>query len=950
MALFEGGARNADIITGTDSEGCILAVITFVDLDILSQNERYSQLARKLTTMFAIASIKKLRGMIKPAGPAPAPAEGAAATPAADGTAASPATAAAAGAAAPAGTEAVVAAAAAGVSLPATAPAPSATSTGAAADPDAAPSGPPVKKERVKKKQEEKVVVAETLYKNKMAKPAGGAAAGAAGGTPAPGRTVATAASLEVPQPKNIAEAVTQLQEAYAKLKKSEHAKRNQQVMLDKLNKQIKNAEEQLRTQEEQLTKLTRDYEKASSQLASLDAKHKEQTKVLDETSSALEKERKSRAEMESHLTLSHADMASRTGEELARLTQEVQELRMAKTDLEANLSKERSALALMKSERESETLRYTATSSDLTSTVERLQGQLTKENQRANGLDTELQKSLKQGDEQRQSMASQNMRLLDLEEKLSAAMSWKLKALEFQSGLDAEKKRHVRLSDDWNKQSKELETELKHYKLLLKTFAITIYAKEFRLRKLIGTLHKRVSEMLLTTLEEHYSTATGKEKGAKGLHTSSGGASGASSGAGGGAAAISTTFKSVRKRKKAYLDNLLKPTSKLRDVVSSLDDEVSKLKGPFEEIRERLLHWRATSESFFQRNVDLASKLMTLDKSLAETAQAKEHASAAAKQSTRDLERLAAKHADLSARVHGASSGGVGGGVSGSGHLSARIAGAEGGDGGASGGKDSTARSTIARQELELLEARATVLRVHVQQLEAHYLQLQQAIHNLSSGAQGAQQQQQQGPYSSFQHESKQAFSGHPHHAGGQQGDFNDRFDPSQVQPIPFPQYANGQAPHGMQNPQPPPGVGYSQQQQMISPRGQIVLSARGTQGGGVMYHPPAGAPVNTGYGYQAGASTARYSYGAPLSPANAGPGVAKPDVVSMRSGQQVGVVQNHPTQQKATTSILPAVQGATYAPLQTYGSANHQQQQQSYQAIQPQRAGSLAFTPRGQ
>ena len=77
MALFEGGERNADVYTGNDPEGCILAMIRYNDLETLEAMERYQTLARKLKNLFAVASISKLRNMInsKPAGAAPAAAQ-----------------------------------------------------------------------------------------------------------------------------------------------------------------------------------------------------------------------------------------------------------------------------------------------------------------------------------------------------------------------------------------------------------------------------------------------------------------------------------------------------------------------------------------------------------------------------------------------------------------------------------------------------------------------------------------------------------------------------------------------------------------------------------------------------------------------------------------------------------------------------------------------------------
>ena len=911
MSLFEGGARNADIITGTDEAGCILAVITFADLDNLTMNERYSALARKLTMLFATASIRKLRGMLKPAPsaatataptvvPGGAPTTGTTAADAA--TTATPA-ATTATTATPAATT-TAAAASTTAATPATSsatPAAAATTAPAAGAPAAAAAGAaPVKKERIKK-QAKAAVVAETLYKNKM-----NAAESAAKKTAAHAGTGGSASGVALgPDGKpvratNINEAQKELEEKEYRLKKVEHAKRNQQVMLDKASKLVRAHEETIQRHEDSISRLQWELKTAQEISKELGIKYNNTAKSLEDTTAALERETTSRKDVESKLQSSASDYQTRMENEVARLTAELATMTTAKQEAESALANEKATLGSALSAKEAECAKWNAAATTLTAEVETLKKDLSSTRTRLESLESDHASLTKLSEDQKLALSSLSAKILDLEEKLAAAMSWKLKALEFQSGLDAEKKRHVRLAAEWAKREGELSHELRQYKTLLKVFSVSIYAKEHRVRKLIGTLHKRVSEMLLTTLEEHYSTATGREKNMASNASAAAVAGGQSSGAlkggaggGGGStvgsigASTASTFKSVRKRKKLYLDNLLRPSSKLRDIVLSLEDEVSKLRGPFEEIRERCLHWRATSESFFQRNIDLASRLMTLDKSLADSSAIQSSLTSQVKHASKELERARSQQQQAEER-------------------SQRGGGAKGDD------KDHSKVSLGAsKQELEMLEARCTVLRVHVQQLEQHYLNLQLAIHTANTNGSGFQ-------------ESKESSSLPKHlHAAPVGGD-GERFDPALVSPLPL-------APYGTPAQQAQQlALASAQAQRAAANAGTAypsgAMSARGSNGAyALQAAPPSMAPL--GYGYQFGPAAAAaampgarapaplqgpsgsypyYQFSVPLSP----PAGAKPDVVSLRALQ----LQQ---QQQAAAAKLPAVAGAqAYAP----------------------------------
>lgn len=242
-------------------------------------------------------------------------------------------------------------------------------------------------------------------------------------------------------------------------------------------------------------------------------------------------------------------------------------------------------------------------------------------------------------------------------------------------------------------------------------------------------------------------------------------------------------------------------------------------------------------TESFFQRNIDLASRLMSVERSLSDSAQAKETLSTQAQRQSRDLERLQQRHADLSARAQ---------------------------SGGSSRDADARdAHGAKAKAELEQLEARCTVLRVHVQQLEQHYLNLQSAIHQagaagfaVPSGQESKEQQLMAG-----------VPSPPPPHAAP-----TFRFDPARVSPAPFPQRPAAAAP-----------LSGSQ-------------SARGA-GNGAHPHAYAMQPYAYGYGYP------------PFGPAT-GLQFASP---ARHSGQ---MAQQQPRGQQSAR--LPAVAGAQPSPPQ--------------------------------
>jgi hypothetical protein len=432
-----------------------------------------------------------------------------------------------------------------------------------------------------------------------------------------------------------------------------------------------------------------------------------------------------------------------------------------------------------------------------------------------------------------------------------------------------------------------------------------------------------------------------------------------------------------VRKRKKAYLDSLLRPSSKLKDVLVSLDDEVHKLRGPLDAIRERCVHWRATSESFFQRNIELASKVMALGRERGSSGGGGPMATPTPMGTNANNNANGGSGGTTAGGMPGGSneqgSGAadtastasllqLGGGTQASSkrseHDGSHATGAR-----SAGRKDtgliSAAASTkelhghghgqahrfaSSKQELELLEARCTVLRVHIQQLEQHYLNLQLAIHQGSSGVPGT------GPQApgQFQESKEQLLAGMapPRGSGTSNGgaEFGGQFDPALVPSVPFPpagtmgaiqsqQAALLQQAQAQQH-----AFALAQQMHFLQMQQQAAAhqlmqhqqQRPGTVGGA----PPSGSLSARSYGGGGGGRGYTFNGAAtsPLSP--------KPDVLSLRALRDSQAAQSHAQQQQQHQSQqpqqrLPAVPGA-----QPFG-------QQPILLATPQRP-TLSFSPR--
>lgn len=762
MALFEGGTRNADIVTGEDDNN-VLAVITFLELDGLSMSNKYSQLERKLTHMFAAASIKKLRNMSKPKDPAPAPAADNTSTAAPSSLSITVSTVAGSPTSANTATPA-----------PVVPPTPNTAATAASIAPIPAPklSAAEIRARREEKaKAKEKPVQQESLYKTRQ----------------------------ERARAMNRTEVEKAAEEEKQKRLRAEAARRNANVQIQSLERKLKEQEEVVRGAEESVRNMQAELNKALETRDKLQVQNFSLTRTVDELTKSASDAQRAKSDAEKR----GGELSESLEQQIASLKAQLDQSNAQKTEMESSILIERQASSVKLASREEDLNKLTKSHMDLLEEKDKISKEYMEQKERLSSLESELERYNKVVEDNKVHSQSLALRLQDAEEKLSVSLQWKMKALEFQSALESEKKRHARSNEEMGKKAHDAQEDLLHYKKILKFFSIAIFMKEYRIRRQMVSLHRKVSEMLMNTLEEHYQNSNnpsnphGSSSISSATHSSSlGGMSGLSSGSTSLSLGLANsargkdkaqTFKSIRKRKRVYLDSLMRTNIKLRDILSSLDDEVSKLKAPFEEVQERVRHWRATSESFFQRNIDLASKLMTLEKSYNDIIQQKESLTHSLKLHHRDLERLQQRHADLNAKVHGMKESDREKILSGSSALgSSGVAPSPTSPSNALNSSVNNGATNLGqKQELELLEARATVLRVHVSQLEQHYMQLMQAIHS----ANAAQQQQQ---FIQQQHFPGQDVQDEEKNSNAAYGAPAYRYDPSLVSPVPMPNYYN--------------------------------------------------------------------------------------------------------------------------------------------------------------
>jgi CRP-like cAMP-binding protein len=232
--------------------------------------------------------------------------------------------------------------------------------------------------------------------------------------------------------------------------------------------------------------------------------------------------------------------------------------------------------------------------------------------------------------------LANLKTSLKEEQEKVASAVVWKHKATELTAQLQAEKKESLATMATFRATTNSLNLDIFRYSQVLRYVTIACFVKLYKLKKSTKHLHIQISDLLVNILEGHV------------LATSAAGIQGASQSEGSSPdSTLQLIKKSLQRKKRNYLDAVLKKTSgggsvnsatttgwsalfassgsrrpadiKIHDLLLSLEEEVYKLKRPFDEVAERIQHWKRTSESFFSRNIELTSLILAFKKKLSQ-------------------------------------------------------------------------------------------------------------------------------------------------------------------------------------------------------------------------------------------------------------------------------------------------------------------------------------------
>jgi len=173
---------------------------------------------------------------------------------------------------------------------------------------------------------------------------------------------------------------------------------------------------------------------------------------------------------------------------------------------------------------------------------------------------------------------------------------------------------------------------------------SIATFVRESRFRRALAQTHELVSDMLLRALEDNITTAAAAAEGI------GGGATGASSSSALTAASASArpSLKSIQRRKHAYLSALLSSRIRPREILSSLHDEVTRLRAPLEESLERVAHWKRTSEAFFARSIELTAQKNEMERALTQTSSKIDHAKLLMRRERGEQEEMAQRNVEL--------------------------------------------------------------------------------------------------------------------------------------------------------------------------------------------------------------------------------------------------------------------------------------------------------------
>ena len=270
-------------------------------------------------------------------------------------------------------------------------------------------------------------------------------------------------------------------------------------------------------------------------------------------------------------------------------------------------------------------------------------------------------------------------------EDKNSGLSTFKAKVSDLSTRLNQDKKISIMTIASLLSTSQTHRIEVNRYRQILKYVLVACFVKLYKLKKSTRQLHYQISELLVNILEGHVlansaggsgtqvnqtitliPTATATVTATVAPTTSASPTTEASnndentnldsteaSNTANTTTAISDASyqlmkKTLQRKKKDYLDSILKKTSvggiptlnagtsvfgtisnksasvggsmKLHDLLQSLEEEVWKLKQPFEEVQHRIFHWKSTSEAFFQRSIALTAEILEMKKKVEQT------------------------------------------------------------------------------------------------------------------------------------------------------------------------------------------------------------------------------------------------------------------------------------------------------------------------------------------
>ena len=593
QALFEGGLRNADVRCSQDA---VLAVITYQELSELGTT--YPILQRHLYVLFACASIKKLRKMTL----TPAQLSELAKKEEEDAAAA-----AAAASSAPSSAEASTVAQ-------------SGVSKGEAPSKRATPTSSTKKKEflyrqRIERQQQQQQQTTDLKSAEKLA--------------------------------------TEEMEKEKAKRAKVEKAAKTDRIRLENALRKIEKYSQLLDRSEEQLEAAQHELNKKDARMSQLEKQRDEAVNNLSKVQAQCDTAQSGRAAAESKLStlqetltreyeMKYEPQLSAARNELARL----------RAELETNNQHEKKTteehLKLLEVNKQLQ-----ESIANITNIRNTLYTELFEEKKRRESHELALIDREKQLSEYKFNSRHLELRLVELEERIASLGPWKVKCLEMQQQMDQEKKACARSIEEAHRGKTDLEDDIQRYQKILKLVVVGTFCRESRLRRALARSHEHVSEMLLTSLEENMISGTGGgviyPASQAGLSTASTSISSASA----IAKQPRTSFKAIRKRKKAYLMTLLKSKSRPAELVASLDEEVQKLKAPLEEILDKIRHWRMTSESFFQRTVELTGEKEELEAAFRKTVSKIEHVKHLLRAGQQDHEELMNKNSELLKQNH---------------------------------------------------------------------------------------------------------------------------------------------------------------------------------------------------------------------------------------------------------------------------------------------------------